>query len=90
MRNLPMSPSLIRHCHDYQNRAGLKNAGFSVDEDGHGGIRVIMSCENDQGDSIRTGAFIMTTRSVNPIDHDIYLAVMMCTETLVAKQSTLH
>jgi hypothetical protein len=84
-----MTSELVRRCVDYQRRTGLKDVAFSVFEE-EGQLVVISICEDNDGCSYQTSTIIDTTQSVSPADEDIYLAVMLCTETLLARQSTIH
>jgi hypothetical protein len=89
-KEVPMTPNLVRHCHDYQGRAGLKQAGFSVLEDDAGHLWVTSSCEDQHGRLLRASALIANTQSASDPDEDIYLALMLCTEKLLAQQSAIH
>jgi hypothetical protein len=80
-----VSPGLVEHCHDYQARAGLGTQGFTVRRDTQGSIYVVMTCEDEAGNVFLSRAPIEVAT-----DESIYCAVMVCTEALLAKQSTIH
>jgi hypothetical protein len=88
--NVPLTSNLLRHCHEYHERVGLIGADFTVNKEQDGGLRVIMKYEDDTGEEFYSGVLIDTKREVADVDHHIYLAVIVCTQCVLAQTSTIH
>ena len=87
---IELDSHLLRHCHEYHRRAGIPDADIIVRRSDDGQLEVLMRYEDEFGKEFFSGAAIDTTNTKADIDRLIYMAVMACTETVLAKSATIH